>query len=220
MGIENNDNTRLSKLGDAGSNLHLLEGFKMPVSATERKESIELTTNLTKSDNQTPTADEFRKVVEKSIGRKDLGTLVPQEADEFGGTKVDKSVKCATTSSQWLLDAGVIDKSEFKLRVQDLSPILPSKGFHEISLKPKLDLSQFPEGPIGFIVGKGMQRDGSNHMAFIERNGRNLSITHNDTKTGQIVKQPLTDIFYDANGIARYDSLQLYVLPRLPSKKA
>lgn len=219
MGIEN-DNVRLSKQGDAGSNLHLLEGFKMPLSATERKESIEQATNLTKSENKTPTADEFKRVVEKSVGRRDLGTLVPNEADEFAGMQVDKSVKCATTSSQWLLDAGVIDKSQFKLRVQDLSPMLPSKGFHEVALKPKLDLSQFPEGPIGFIVGKGMQRDGSNHMAFIERNGKNLSITHNDTKTGQIVKQPLTDIFYDANGIARYDSLQLYVLPRSPGKKA
>lgn len=194
------------------------ELFKPPASAAERREVLKLAQDASGAAKPTGeldfTADHLKRVVENSIGLTNLGTKVPDDAAILPGFEVDKRVKCATTSSEWLVEMGLMSNEEFQLRVNDFVELLPGKGFHEQVLHGKLDPKQFPEGPIGFIVGQGMARDGSNHIAYAERRGDTIRIVHNDWATGKVVDQKVQDVFYDKDGQPRYDDLTLFVLPR------
>lgn len=194
------------------------ELFKPPATAAERREFFKLAQDAS-AHGKAPeahdfTADHLKRVVEQSIGRSNLGTRVPDEAENLPGFKVDKRVKCATTSSQWLVEMGLMSNKEFQLKVNDFVELLPTKGFHKQELHGKLDPKQFPEGPIGFIVGQGLGHDGSNHIAYAERRGDSIRIVHNDWSTGKVVDQKVQDVFYDKSGQPRYEDLNLYVLPR------
>ncbi|MBK9622895.1 MAG: hypothetical protein IPO31_27270 [Candidatus Obscuribacter sp.] len=88
-----------------------------------------------------------------------------------------------------------------------------ARAFISKELHGKLDLKQFPEGPIGFIVGQGLGRDGSNHIAYAERRGDTIRIVHNDWHW-QSRRSKVQDVFYDKAGQPRFDDLTLFVLPR------
>lgn len=194
------------------------ELFKPPASAAERREMLKLAQDASGAGKQPDaldfTADHLKRVVEHSIGHTNLGTKVPDDAANLPGFKVDKRVKCATTSSQWLVEMGLMSNKEFQLKVNDFVDLLPGKGFHKQELHGKLDPKQFPEGPIGFIVGQGLGHDGSNHIAYAERRGDTIRIVHNDWATGKVVDQKVQDVFYDKAGQPRFDDLTLFVLPR------
>jgi hypothetical protein len=160
------------------------------------------------------TADDLAQAAHDAVGSGKYGNKVPSSAAEFKGYEVPPNLKCASTSSEWLIQIGMMSNKEYKIRVDDMMKLLPEKGFTKVGLKGDLDLSKFPDGPIGFITGRGQTEDGSSHIGFIEKRNGELRVIHNNYHTGKVVDQDIKEKFYKPNGKPAYRELNLYVFPK------
>ncbi|MBZ0184912.1 MAG: hypothetical protein K8F91_01580, partial [Candidatus Obscuribacterales bacterium] len=117
-------------------------------------------------------------------------------------------LKCASTVSTWLIEAGFMDRRDLKIRVTDMNDYLKENFSSQTRLNGNLDLSKFPQGPIGFISASEHFNDGSNHIAFVERQGDNIFIVHN--KNGVVTREDIEEKFYSKDGKPRYGNIRLY----------
>lgn len=145
----------------------------------------------------------------ESIGSNKLGNVVPDDAREFAGYDVPADVKCASTASTWLIERGAMSPRDFKIRVKDLNSYLSRNFGPPRQLTGNFDISKFPQGPIGFISGTGGP-GGSNHIAFVERQGDNVYIIHNNN--GTVVRENINEKFYTKDGRPRYGNMKLFAL--------
>lgn len=145
-----------------------------------------------------------------AVGRTDQGARVPSDARRFAGYEVPRHNKCASTVSEWLISSGVMNQRDFQIRVKDMNSYLAQRFGPGKELDGKFDLNDYPEGPVGFISATGQHRNGSNHIAFVEREGDNVYIIHN--KAGKVVKEDIRDKFYTSDGRPRYKDMQLFNL--------
>lgn len=160
------------------------------------------------------TADALMSAARNSVGKTELGNRVPDGAAQFPGMKVEQNVQCASTSSDWLMQAGFMRERDYNVSVTGLSKWLGEHGFKKVPLSGDFDISKFPDGPIGFIAGTRNVSDGSNHIGFIEKRNGEVRVIHNNWRTGAVVDQNINEKFYDANGKPQYKNMSLYILPR------
>ncbi|MCA9802255.1 MAG: hypothetical protein KC777_09725 [Cyanobacteria bacterium HKST-UBA02] len=145
----------------------------------------------------------------ESIGSSKLGNVVPDNAREFAGDDVPAGLKCASTASTWLIDMGAMSPRDFKIRVKDMNSYLSSHFGRPQQLNGNFDISKFPQGPIGFISGTDGP-GGSNHIAFVERQGDRVYIIHNNN--GTVRRQDIHEKFYTSDGRPRYGNMKLFAL--------
>lgn len=172
--------------------------------------SIEVAEALRFTPRQASAVD-LQRLAHSSVGRTDLGKRSPANAETFPNYKVPPNVKCAATSSEWLVKLGVISNRDYKIRVNDITDVLSQKGFSRSNLSGNLDVSKFPDGPIGFIVGKGQKGDASSHIGYVEKMNGKINIIHN--RVGKVVKQDISEKFYNKDGTPAYRELDLYRFP-------
>jgi len=164
--------------------------------------------------NRRPTVTALSRAAHNAVGSGAYGNRVPKTASEFRNEEIPPNLKCASTSSQWLVEAGVITNRDFKIRVDDMIKLLPEKGFTKVALKGPLDLSKFPDGPIGFITGRGNYEDDSNHIGFIEKRDGQLRVIHNNYRTGRVVDQDIKEKFYTSSGRPAYRDMSMFIFPK------
>ncbi|MDZ4833735.1 MAG: hypothetical protein SGJ27_08130 [Candidatus Melainabacteria bacterium] len=183
------------------------------LSAGERRD-VSTVSDRRRAADKTPTVEALARVAHNAIGSDQFGNKVPSTAAEYRNETIPKNLKCASTSSQWLVDIGAMTNRDFKIRVDDLMKILPAKGFDKVPLRGNLDISKFPDGPIGFITGQDKYEDDSNHIGFIEKRNGELHVIHNNYKTGKVVDQEIKEKFYNADGTPAYRQMNLFVFKK------
>ncbi len=188
-----------------------LASMTLPRFPAVERQDVTQVSDKRSSERQNPTVGDLSRAAHKAIGSGAYGNKVPSSAAEFAGESVPQNVKCASTSSQWLVEAGMMTNRDFKIRVSDMIKMLPGKGFSQVPLSGNLDLSKFPDGPIGFITGRGNYDDGSNHIGFIEKRDGQLRVIHNDYHTGKVVDQDIKQKFYTADGKPAYRDMSMFV---------
>jgi hypothetical protein len=166
------------------------------------------------SSRSSAAAERLARAAHASVGTSELGNVVPRNAREFPGMRLDINVQCASTSSDLLIQSKLMNSRDYKISVDGLSTWLGQNGFTRVPLRGDFDLSKFPDGPIGFIAGKGNVTDGSNHIGFIEKRNGEVRVIHNNWRTGAVVDQNINEKFYDKNGKPQYNNLALYMFPR------
>lgn len=171
-------------------------------------------TEVAARDTRRATAQDLIDVARDSVGSDQFGNQVPSDAKDFKNFRVPPNLKCASTSSEWLISIGMMTNREYKIRVEDMMTLLPQKGFTNTRLTGDFDLSKFPDGPIGFITGRGKYEDGSNHIGVIEKRNGELRVIHNNYRTGRVVDEDIREKFYTADGKPAYRDLQLFTFPR------
>ncbi len=103
---------------------------------------------------------------------------------------------------------------DYKIQVNQMMDLLPQLGFKQVRLNGDLDLSKFPDGPIGFITGRKQTGDGSSHIGFIEKVNGQLRVIHNNYETGRVVDQNIKEKFYKPDGKPAYKELNMFIFPR------
>jgi hypothetical protein len=166
------------------------------------------------SNSRRGAADALMNAARDSVGESKLGNRVPRGAREFAGMTIERNVQCASTSSDWLMQAGLMRERDYKVSVAGLSQWLGENGFNRVPLRGDFDISKFPDGPIGFIAGTRNVADGSNHIGFVEKRNGEVRVIHNNWRTGAVVDQNIKEKFYDADGKPQYKNMSLYILPR------
>lgn len=188
-----------------------LASMTLPRFPAVEKQDVSTVSDKRPAEKHRPTAEDLSRIAHKAVGSSEYGNKVPSAAAEFKGETVPPNLKCASTSSQWLVEAGVMTNRDFKIRVGDMVKLLPEKGFTKVPLSGNLDLSKFPDGPIGFITGRGNYEDGSNHIGFIEKRNGQLRVIHNDYHTGKVVDQDIKQKFYTADGKPAYRDMSMFI---------
>lgn len=152
----------------------------------------------------------LRDVANEAVNRTDLGNVVPRNARNYAGEKVPAANQCASTLSDLLIKAEFITSRDYQIRVTDMVGLLNGKVGRPAVLSGNFDKNDFPDGSIGIIAGMGHSRNGSNHIAIVERHGDKVSIIHNNG--GRVVRQDITDKFYYRDGSPRYSDMRLFKL--------
>ena len=147
----------------------------------------------------------------ESVGSSDYGNLVPEGA-KHAGFAIDKSVKCASTLSQWLVKAGIIDRSSFQFRVKSLMTVLEDKGLTGKELTGDLKSEDFVSGNIYVIAATGQLANGRNHIGLAFRSEGEVKIIDNDSSSGKVILRDVDDKFYSKSGTPLYSNIKLYNL--------
>lgn len=164
--------------------------------------------------NSNSAARRLQDAAHRSVGSAEYGNKVPRDAKEFANMDIPQNLQCASSSSDWLIEAGLMNRRDYKINVVGLDKWLGENGFKRVPLSGNFDISKFPDGPIGFISGKGNVEDGSNHVGFVEKRNGEVRVIHNNWRTGRVVDQNINEKFYDENGKPKYRNMSLYILPR------
>lgn len=187
--------------------------MNLPKFSTEENRDVTEVADKPKG-KQKPTKEDLSRVAHEAVGSNEYGNKVPSNATQFANMDVPQNLKCASTSSEWLIDIGMMTNKDYKIRVADMIKLLPEKGFKQVPLSGDLDLSKFPDGPIGFITGRGNYEDGSSHIGFIEKRNGELRVIHNNYETGKVVDQNIKEKFYSEAGKPAYRHMNMFVFPK------
>ncbi|MBI1269944.1 hypothetical protein GC174_05885 [bacterium] len=155
-------------------------------------------------------AGKLREAAHAAVNRTDLGNVVPRDARNFAGYRVPEADQCASSLSEMLETAGFLSSRDYQIRVKDMVNLLSNRLGPPDRLSGNFDRDDFPDGAVGIISGTGHFRNGTNHIAVVERNGNDISIIHN--KNGKIVRENIADKFYYRDGSPRYSDMRLFKL--------
>lgn len=152
----------------------------------------------------------LRDAAHAAVNRTDLGNVVPRDARKYAGYRVPQADQCTSSLSDMLETSGFLSSRDYQIRVKDMVNLLSDRLGAPDRLSGKFDKNDFPDGSVGIISGTGHYRNGTNHIAVVERHGNDITIIHN--KNGKIVRENLADKFYYRDGSPRYADMRLFKL--------
>ena len=155
-------------------------------------------------------AAKLRDAAHAAVNRTDLGNVVPRDSRKYANYKVPRADQCTSSLSDMLKTTGFLSSRDYQIRVKEMVGLLSDRLGAPDRLSGNFDKNDFPDGSVGIISGTGHFRNGTNHIAVVERNGNDVTIIHN--KNGKIVRENLADKFYYRDGSPRYADMRLFKL--------